>query len=222
MEFRALQKWSVPALALVGLLLSTGFAAAQPRARQGQQLYNWSGDYRGYGQSNFWGPGNYYSAPYSYGVPYSYSYASPNFVPFGNATTYSNAMPFSPNYGYAAFNSNAMGYYGAPSLEDQVKERGAVLVHMNVPADAQIWFNDTPTWITGPSRDFISPPVASGRDYWYQIRAIWKEGDRTLDQARTVNVHAGETVNLDFPERGKTEKSEEGKANNPESEKSEK
>jgi uncharacterized protein (TIGR03000 family) len=190
---------------------------------QGQQPYNWSGGSWGYGQSYFSSPGSgYYRAPYSYGAPYGGSYASPYFAPYGNATANYYGMPTSPNYGYAAFNPNAASYYGAPSLENQVRDTGAVLVHVNLPADAQIWFNDTATWITGPTRDFISPPVAPGRDYWYRVRASWKEGDRTVEQARTVTVHAGEAVNVDFPERNQTEKSEERKANNPETEKPEK
>src|SRR5262249_34540729 len=47
-------------------------------------------------------------------------------------------------------------------------------VTVRVPANAQLWFEGSPTTSTGPVREFQSPPLRPGR-YTYAIRARWSE-----------------------------------------------
>jgi uncharacterized protein (TIGR03000 family) len=74
----------------------------------------------------------------------------------------------------------------------------AIYVRVQVPADAEVWFEDQRTSQKGPVRFFESPPVAPGRKFVYQIRARWKEDGQVVDQAREAIVYAGSKVGIDF------------------------
>jgi uncharacterized protein (TIGR03000 family) len=71
-------------------------------------------------------------------------------------------------------------------------------VNLSVPADAKVWFDDSPTGQTGTSRRFQSPPLAVGQDYVYQIRVQWTQDGKEVTRTREVVVHAGDVVNLDL------------------------
>jgi len=75
----------------------------------------------------------------------------------------------------------------------------SVLVTVDVPPDAEIWFNGAPTAQRGTVRRYISPPLNPGMDYTYFVRARWTEGDVPIDQTRRVTVHAGDQLTVDFP-----------------------
>jgi uncharacterized protein (TIGR03000 family) len=75
---------------------------------------------------------------------------------------------------------------------------GAATVTLRVPADADVWFNGDPTTQRGESRQFASPPLSPGRDYHYEVRARWTEGDRIVDQTRRVTVRADGRTDVDF------------------------
>jgi uncharacterized protein (TIGR03000 family) len=65
-------------------------------------------------------------------------------------------------------------------------------------ATANVWFEGHSTQTTGTDRVYLSPPIASGNTYSYQIKAAWMEGDRQVVQERTIAVGAGQTAVLDF------------------------
>jgi uncharacterized protein (TIGR03000 family) len=69
---------------------------------------------------------------------------------------------------------------------------------MRVPADAEIWFSGEKTSQSGSFRQFVSPPLAAGREYTYEIRLKWREGERTRDQTRRVTFQAGDRIRLDY------------------------
>ena len=117
----------------------------------------------------------YYGAPYAVEVPvYSPPAGYQSFYPPGTVPPDAAAAP-------------------APALSEQV-----VQVQVRVPGNAQVWFGGASTQQNGSVREFVSPPLVPGRDYTYQIRARWMEGGREIDQTRTVRVHAGERVTVDF------------------------
>jgi len=69
---------------------------------------------------------------------------------------------------------------------------------VQVPAVAEVGFEDQKTTQKGPVRFFESPPVAPGRKYVYHIRARWMDNGREVDQTREVNVYAGDKFSIDF------------------------
>jgi uncharacterized protein (TIGR03000 family) len=75
----------------------------------------------------------------------------------------------------------------------------AVVIDVHVPAQAEIWFDGQKTAQTGSDRRFISPPLAPGHDYSYQLRVRWVEGGSPVEQTRRLSVRAGDRINLDFP-----------------------
>ena len=67
-----------------------------------------------------------------------------------------------------------------------------------VPADAEIFFDGDPTMQKGAERHFVSPPLPAGKKYHYNVLARWKEGAKTVEQTRRVEVTGGAAVRVDF------------------------
>src|SRR5439155_9819742 len=72
-------------------------------------------------------------------------------------------------------------------------------VTVKVPADARLWFENTPTTSTGPVREFNSPPLTAGGRYTYEVRAAWTENGHEVTQTQKVEVTGGAYVNVTFP-----------------------
>ena len=72
---------------------------------------------------------------------------------------------------------------------------------MRGPSDARIWFDGAKTSLTGRTREFTSPPLSPGREYIYRVRVEWMKDGRKVDESRSVTVHAGDRINLDFASR---------------------
>jgi len=72
-----------------------------------------------------------------------------------------------------------------------------VTITMMLPADAQVWFDDTKTTQTGSYRRFVSPPVPAGHTYTYHVR-IASASNPARDATRTLTVRAGDRINLDL------------------------
>ena len=82
----------------------------------------------------------------------------------------------------------------ADPAEEQAKAEITVLV----PADAEVFFDGEPTVQKGAERHFVSPPLPVGKKYHYDVVARWKEGDKTVEQTRQVEVTGGAAVRVDF------------------------
>jgi uncharacterized protein (TIGR03000 family) len=168
--------------------------------------------------------GPYYAPPpYSYNVAYGYG------LPFGGYQLYNPFDPYqNPGHGAyypheSYYSSPPYGqelYYGPrllfrdrgypppgpgpviiPTLEPVpvAAEGTSVTVSVNVPANAEVWFDGQKTNQTGPDRVFHSPPLRPGIGYMYLVRAKWSEGGRETEQVQTITVHAGERVVVAFP-----------------------
>ncbi len=70
--------------------------------------------------------------------------------------------------------------------------------HVQVPADAKIWFDGQPTVQTGLAREFVSSPLAQGFEYTYVVSVAWRQGDRLIEQNRSISFKSGDQVNLDL------------------------
>jgi uncharacterized protein (TIGR03000 family) len=76
---------------------------------------------------------------------------------------------------------------------------GCALLDVSVPDNAEVWLEGAATKQTGVSRQFVSPPLKTGHDYHYEIKARWKQDGRDVEETREVNVHAGERLSVTFP-----------------------
>src|SRR5262249_27822524 len=76
------------------------------------------------------------------------------------------------------------------------------LLSVNVPEDAKIYVNGQATTSTGESRQYVSPDLASGFNYDYEVRAEVVRDGRTVEQVKKIDVRAGETANLAFDFNG--------------------
>jgi uncharacterized protein (TIGR03000 family) len=110
---------------------------------------------------------------------------------------------FRPRYVAPRYEENSYGgriYYSqpvvSPSFIPEVDHR--VQIHLEVPASARVWFDDEKTAQTGSSRDFITPPLSTGTEYSYAIRAEWTENGHKVESARRIRIHAGDRVSLDM------------------------
>jgi uncharacterized protein (TIGR03000 family) len=51
---------------------------------------------------------------------------------------------------------------------------------------------------TGAIRAFVSPPVAPGRDFYYQVTAKWQKGGKEVTRTQRITVHAGDVIHVKF------------------------
>jgi uncharacterized protein (TIGR03000 family) len=222
MSKRGVTIGGVVALTLAGLLLCIGPASAQRFGRAGwAPAYGWNYGYAngytpywagyptgwfGYNTYSYSSPqnftyGNYYH-PFS-GNYWGYSYNEPQVYSFYDAGAYSTpgyTGYYAPAYTgqYAASGTN-MRYEGAyESSDENLNNPNAISVNVRVPANAKIWFDGQPTQQQGGFRQFISPPVQSGKAYSYTIKAEWTENGQKVEKTKEVNVHAGDRVTLDM------------------------
>ena len=94
-------------------------------------------------------------------------------------------VPGTPTSSSPAANGS---YYYAP---DPAGGEGAgifAVLAVQVPANAEIWLNDYKTKLSGPAREFITPPLAEDLNYHYRVRVRWMENGHEIVQERDVPV----------------------------------
>lgn len=143
-------------------------------------------------------PGHYGGYYHHYGHQPSHFYYGPSYYPYSSAygSLYSPGYYYSPSrYIYPTLSSSYLSLY-PPVAVDQVAH-----FSVSVPADAEIWFNGTKTKSTGPVREFVSPPLASGQRHSYEIQARWTESGQPITQTQEVIVQPGARVTIAFPKK---------------------
>ncbi len=88
-------------------------------------------------------------------------------------------------------------YYDPDVMRTSAREM-PVYIDVRIPANAEILFEGQKTAQTGPRRLFISPPLAAGQNFTYEIQAKWMENGREVTQSRKVPVAAGQRVMVDL------------------------
>src|SRR5262249_39123276 len=90
--------------------------------------------------------------------------------------------------------------FAAPRLQENpisaVDQR--VHIHLQVPASARVWFDDEKTGQTGSSREFITPPLPTSKEYTYVVRAQCTENGRKQESTRHRRIDTGDRVDLDL------------------------
>ena len=71
-------------------------------------------------------------------------------------------------------------------------------VVLKLPADAKLYINDTLMEKTGTMRAFYSPPLDSGQDYIYDLRAEVVRGGKAVSETKQITIRAGEITRMDF------------------------
>ena len=81
---------------------------------------------------------------------------------------------------------------------------GPGMLIVNLPAEAQLTFDGAATTSTSAQRTFRTPPLQTGQDYTYTLRAEVNRDGVTSDVTQTVTVRAGETtrISLEIPATG--------------------
>jgi len=88
------------------------------------------------------------------------------------------------------------GFYYAPEVAPGAGS--AALLDVKVPANAEIWLNDYKTKLTGPAREFISPPLSRDMAYRYHVRVRWMENGQQVVQERDVPLAPGTRTSVQF------------------------
>jgi uncharacterized protein (TIGR03000 family) len=151
-----------------------------------------------------------YYGPYTGGEPYSYAEAYGYMLPFTSAG-FSGPWTYPHDwtgYPYRHWAFPACGTKGYPKYVPYADDLCAyppgppapAAVVVQVPADAELWFDGARTAQTGPNRTFESPPLPGGKIYHYVVRARWTENGKAVEQIRMVSVQAGQQARLSFSE----------------------
>jgi uncharacterized protein (TIGR03000 family) len=154
-----------------------------------------------YPHHGYWGHHHYYpyygwywSYPSSYDA-YPYAWSTPAY----DSGYYDYYGSLTPSYsdGDTAVTPPAATYeaYYPPATQPDTR----AYVTVQVPADARVWFEGAATTSTGPVRQFHSPPLASGSQYTYDIKASWNENGQAVTQTQQVPVTAGAHIRVTFP-----------------------
>lgn len=84
-----------------------------------------------------------------------------------------------------------------PSPEPTSDPRTACLV-VKIPAEAELWFDQTPTEAAGSYRVFVTPPLPLDQSSSYVLRARWLIKGYELTRTETVEVRPGGTATVNF------------------------
>ena len=124
------------------------------------------------------------------------------------AGSYALASPYAP-YAYGVVYQSVQPVAAQPiaSAGETTLPASATIV-VNLPEDARLTVDDTPTKGTSTSRVFTTPPLDRGRSYYYTLKGEIVRDGRTITATKRVVFRAGaETrVSLDFPDKNVAQK----------------
>jgi uncharacterized protein (TIGR03000 family) len=129
---------------------------------------------------------------YGYGGYGGYSYPSDYGSTYVNPPSYAD---YSSYYSPADTTGHVApaDYNVAPAAQDNEAH-----ITLNVPPDAEVWFDGDKTSQTGPARAFVSPPLTPGQTYTYHVRARWVQNGKPEDQTRELHVQANQQTIENF------------------------
>jgi uncharacterized protein (TIGR03000 family) len=169
-------------IALVVLTAATPAFAAR---------YGYRGGYRYRG--GYYNGGSYGYRDGYYGYRGAYPYRG-----WGVGTGYVYPQIYVTPEGYVQAPGGVSQSFYPPTAALSTALVDAARVRIQCPSDAQIWFDGTTTTQTGGDRIYTSPRLQPGKQYEYQVKALWHENGKPVEQTRTITVAAGKTVDLNF------------------------
>jgi uncharacterized protein (TIGR03000 family) len=185
----------------------TAFHGGGTAFRGGSTAFHGGSTWHG---GNYWHGGSYhhhnygyYPALFGFGIGYGYYpwVSNPYYYsrPYYNYPDYYAYTP-SPIVTQSYYAPRLPLDYGADYVPPAAAPRtdNTALVRVQVPPGAEIWFDGEKTQQTGAFREFVSPPLAPGSNFVYQIKARWAQDGRTVEQTRDVTVRANVVTDVDF------------------------
>jgi uncharacterized protein (TIGR03000 family) len=140
----------------------------------------------GYGLGSYGGLGGYGGGLGGYGMYRPY-YGGTTIV---NPTTVVVAPP-------AAGMASGTGV--PPVNQTPPPPDNAAHLQLIVPQDAEIVFNGETTTQTGPTREFVSPPLTPDKSYDYTIIVRYPDANgKTVTDRRVIHVRANDWYRVDF------------------------
>jgi uncharacterized protein (TIGR03000 family) len=82
--------------------------------------------------------------------------------------------------------------------EESPLPSGAALIIVKIPAEAELWFDDSKTSQGGSYRRFMTPPLASGHNSPYTLRARWEIQGAELTRVERIQVAPGGRFTVNF------------------------
>ena len=155
------------------------------------------GYYGGFGGYGGYGVGSYglglYGGGYDY-TPYTYNYSgNPGY------TVYPSSTYYVPDYSLYTqplmTNTNT-----SPGMAGTLPVATEYSAHINVkvPDGATVWFDGKKTFQGGTERNFVTPPLDTGKTFSYDLQAAWPQGNRLITQTRKIEITAGGHTDVDF------------------------
>lgn len=148
--------------------------------RNGIGGYGRYGGYGGYGFGGYYFP--FYGGFYP-GYGYGYGYNNPNMI-----FNYNLAVP--------------AGYVPSPNLAVPPPAPNdhptTARLTLTVPTGAEVYLQDKKIEMPVTTRTFESPELKSGEDYQFNLRVIWHEGTKLVEEKKLLAMHAGEHQSLQY------------------------
>jgi len=114
-------------------------------------------------------------------TPTSYYDQAPYFVPSPSSLTASTLMA------------------SASAPTSFAPETLSATINVRVPTEnADLSFNQHRTFPTGTIREFVTPTLRPGRNYMYNVRVSWIDGDLRRARDKNVFVLAGDQIEVDL------------------------
>jgi len=109
-----------------------------------------------------------------------------------------SGFPYSwPGAGMGRYASSApRPIRSAPAVRQEEVQTASL--QLQVPADATVWLEGQRTTQKGTERQFVSPPLAPDKAYGYQLRVVWRENGREIQETRRLLVRAGDRQKIMF------------------------
>jgi uncharacterized protein (TIGR03000 family) len=125
-------------------------------------------------------------------------------VYFGNRPGSGPSWSYSPTWtnplSPPIYYSHSRPFVASSTYSTPLKAEGSTAsIQVRVPANAEIWFDNQKMSQTGSLRDFVSPPLETGKQFTYNLRVRWTDSSgKVIDQTKQVEVQAGQQSTADF------------------------
>jgi uncharacterized protein (TIGR03000 family) len=176
------------------------------------------GHYGGFAPYGFGGFASYYGrgfyAPYGYGFYRPYYGYGPGFglvgvgIGLGGLGGYGTYLPYYggglgvasvPMMVNAAPPTPPPTNTPSPPADTPPPPDNAAHLQLIVPTNAEVFFDGEKTTQTGPTREFVSPPLEVGKVYNYRVRVrYFNAAGKAIDDARLIHVRANDWFRIDF------------------------
>jgi len=96
---------------------------------------------------------------------------------------------------------SARGVWAADGFEKRatpVSDGQRAELIINAPLDGIVFIDGRRTYNSGMTRRFVTPPLAPGHQYFYDVKVTWIDGSRARESNRRVSFKAGDRIVLNY------------------------